>query len=58
METCARRAVKNGAFAIFGDLGGVFCKEMFEPKLFGMHVRRVLGGIYAENVNTDPKLSI
>ena len=42
-------------FSMFGDLGGVFCKEIYEPKLFGMHVRSVLSGLRAENVNTDPQ---
>ena len=43
---------------MFGDLGGDFCKETYEPKLFGMHVRSVLSGLRAENVNTDPKMLI
>ena len=42
---------------MFGDLGGDFCKETCEPKLFGMHVRSVLSGLHAENVNTDPKIA-
>ena len=39
-------------------LGGDFCKETYEPKLFGMHSGSVLSGLYAEDVNTDPKMSI
>ena len=37
---------------------GDFCKETYEPKMFGMHIRSVLSGLYAENVNTDPKILI
>ena len=49
------RGVKKDDFSIFGDLGGDFCKETYEPKMFGMHIRSVLSGLYAENVDTDPK---
>ena len=42
-------------FSIFGDLGGDFCKTIYEPKMFGMHIRSVLSGLCAENVNTDPQ---
>ena len=55
LETCAGRGVNNDDFSIFGDLGGDFCKETYEPKLFGMHIRSVLSGLRAENVNTNPK---
>ena len=43
---------------MFGDLGGDFCQATYEPKMIGMHIRSVLSGLYAENVNTDPKTSI
>ena len=52
------RGVKNDDFSMFGDLGGDFCKEKYEPESFGMHIRSVLSGLRAENVNTDPKTSI
>ena len=57
METYGEGS-KNDDFSIFGDLGGDFCKETYEPKMFGMHIRSVLSGLYAENVNTDPKILI
>ena len=40
---------------MFGGLGGDFCKENYEPTLFGMHIGSVLSGLHAENVKTDPK---
>ncbi len=43
---------------MFGDLGGDFCKKKYEPKLFGMHIGSVLSGLHAENMNTDPEMSI
>ena len=43
---------------MFGDLGGDFCKDTYEPKLFGMHIGNVLSGLHAGNVNTDAKISI
>ena len=43
---------------MFGDLGGDFSKATYEPKMFGMHIRSFLIGLRAENVNTDPKMSI
>ena len=43
---------------MFGDFGGDFCKETFEPKMFGVHIGSVLSGLYTDNVNTDPKMSI
>ena len=33
LGTC--RGVKNDDYSMFGDLGGDFCKETHEPKLFG-----------------------
>ena len=36
---------------MFGDLGGDFCKATYEPKMFGMHIRSVLIGLRAENVD-------
>ena len=48
------RGVKNDDFSMFGDLGGDFWKEI----LVVMHVRSVLSGLHAENVNTDPKMFI
>ena len=58
LETCECGGVKNDDFSMFGDLEGDFCKETYEPKLFGMHVRSVLSGLYAETLDTDPKMSI
>ena len=58
LRTCACRGVKNDDFSIFGDLGGDFCKETYEPKLFEVHIGSVLSGLYAENLDTDPKMSI
>ena len=58
LGTCTSRRVKNDDFSMFGDLGGDLCKETCEPTLLGMHVRNVLSGLHAENVNTDPKTSI
>ena len=52
------RRVKNDDVSMLGDLGGDFCKEAYEPKLFVMHMRSVLSGLRAENVSTDPKTSI
>ena len=52
------RGVKNDDFSMFGDLGGDFCKAIYEAKLLGMHIGSVLSGLYAENVNTDPKMLI
>ena len=50
--------VENDDFSMFGDLVGDFCKDTYEPKLFGMHVGSVLSGLHAELVNADPKMSI
>ena len=43
---------------MFGDRGGDFCKATYEPKMFGMHIGSVLSGLRAENVNTDPEMSL
>ena len=50
--------VKKVVFSMFGGLGGDFCKDTYEAKLFGMHIGSVLSGLDAGNVNTDAKLSI
>ena len=49
--------VKNDDFSMFG-LGGDFCKDTHEAKLFRMHIGSVLSGLDAGNVNTDAKISI
>ena len=50
--------VKRVVFSMFGGLGGDFCKDIYEAKLFGMHIGSVLSGFDAGNVNTDAKMSI
>ena len=45
-------------FSMFGGLGGDFCKDTYEAKLFGMHIGSFLSGLDAGNVNTDSKISI
>ena len=50
--------VKMVVFSMFGGLGGDFCKDTCEPKLFGMHSGSVLRGWNAGNANTDLKMSI
>ena len=35
-----------------------FCKDIYGAKLFGIHIRSVLSGLDAGNVNTDAKMSI
>ena len=50
--------VKNDVFSMVGGLGGDFYKDMYEPKLFGMHSGSVLSGMDAGNANTDLKMSI
>ena len=50
--------VKKGGFSMFGGLGGDFCKDRYEARLFGMHIGSVLSGLDAGNVNTDAKMSI
>ena len=49
---------QQGLFSMFGGLGGDFCKDIYEAKLFGMHIGSVLSGFDAGNVNTDAKMSI
>ena len=51
------RRVNRVVFSMFGGLGGDFCKDICEAKLFGMHIGSVLSG-FAGNVNTDAKMSI
>ena len=53
--------VKRVVFSMFGGLGGLggdFCKDTYEAKLFGMNIGSVLSGLHAGNVNTDAKISI
>ena len=50
--------VNRVVFSMFGGLGGDFCKDTYEAKLFGMHIGSVLSGLYAGNVNNDAKMSI
>ena len=49
---------QRGHFSMFGGLGGDFCKDIYEAKLFGTHIGSVLSGLDAGNVNTDAKMSI
>ena len=49
--------VKRVVFSMFGGLGVDFCKDIYEAKLFGMHIGSVLSGFDAGNVNTDAKMS-
>ena len=50
--------VKRVVFSMFGGLGGDFCKDIYEAKLFGMHIGSVMSGLHAGNVNTNSKISI
>ena len=50
--------VQRVVFSMFGGLGGDFCKDTYEAKLFGMHIGSVLRALYAGNVNTDAKISM
>ena len=52
------RRVNRVVFSMFGGLGGDFCKDIYEAKLFGMHIGSILSGLDAGNVNTDAKMSI
>ena len=52
------RRVNKVVFSMFGGLGVDFCKDIYEAKLFGMHIGSVLSGCDAGNVNTDAKMSI
>ena len=49
---------RKGLFSMFRGLGGDFCKDTYEAKLFGMHIDSVLSGLDAGNANTDAKISI
>ena len=40
---------------MFGGLGGDFCKDIYEAKLFGMHDGSVLSGLGIRNVKSDLK---
>ena len=44
-----RIRTKRVIFAMFGGLGGDFCKDTYEAKLFGMHMGSVLSGLDAGN---------
>ena len=48
--------VKRVVFSMFGGLGGDFCKDTYEEKLFGMHIGSVLSGLGIRNVKNDPKM--
>ena len=37
--------VNRVVFSVFGGLGGDFCKDIHEAKLFGMHIGSVLSGL-------------
>ena len=50
--------VKRVVFSMFGGLGGDFCKDIYEAKLFGMQIGSVLSGLDAGNAITDAKISI
>ena len=50
--------VNRVVFWVFGGLGGDFCKDTYEAKLFGMYIGSVLSGLDAGNVNSDSKISI
>ena len=56
--TCAYTGSKRVVFSVFGGLGGDFFKDIYEAKLFGMHIGSVLSGLNAGNANTDAKMSI
>ena len=50
--------VKRVVFSMFRGLGGHFCKDIHEAKLFGMHIGSVLSSLDAGNVNIHAKRSI
>ena len=50
--------VNRVVFSMFGGLGGDFCKDIYEAKLFGMHIGSVLSGLDAGSVNSDAKMSV
>ena len=56
--TCTNTGSKRVVFSVFGGLGVDFCKDIYEAKLFGMHIGSVLSGLDAGNVNTDANMSI
>ena len=49
---------KNDVFSTVGGLGGDFYEDIYETKLFGMHIGSVLRGWNAGNANTELKMSI
>ena len=50
--------VDRVVFSMFGGLGGDFCKDIYEAKLFGMHIGSVLSGFDAGNLNTGAQMLI
>ena len=50
------RGQKMTIFRSLETLEGTFVRKHMSQ--FGMHIRSVLSGLYAENVNTDPKILI
>ena len=50
--------VKRVVFLMFGGLGVDFCKDIYEAKLFGLHIGSVLRCFDAGNVHTDANMSI
>ena len=46
--------VKNDVFSMVGGPGGDFCKDIYEPKLFGC----IVEVFCVVNANTDLKMSI
>ena len=50
--------VKNHVFSMVGSLEGVFYKDIYETKLFGMHSGSVLRDRNAGHANTDLKMSV
>ena len=42
-------------FSMLGGLGGEFCKDPYEAKLYVMHIGSVLSGLEAENFTNDEK---
>ena len=44
--------VTRVVFSMFGGLGGDFCNDIHEAKLFGMHIGSVLSHLDAGTVNT------
>ena len=52
------RRVNRVVFSVFGGPGVDFGKDIYEAKLFGMHIGSVLSGFDAGNVNTGAQMSI